>query len=221
MAVTPALPSPREAARGESRQRKSSTAGAAGSCTLAGIVFALAQHPSSVGSVFPAAPRVRLFELPCVYRLPSFLRQNSRGFFGVLWLLLAALATADRTASLLALPTNTNAYVACLDAPTCLNGPGQKSSPGARGQRSSREGVNKGCNTKRPHSKAQVRASCTPPPGLHPAAGALAVLHHSSASFPTELLPHLCDVKQSFCFLFKTLASGAITGKKGSWGSFI
>lgn len=47
------------------------------------------------------------------------------------------------------------------------------------------------------------------------------MLHHSSASFPTELLPHLCDVKQSYCFLFKTLALGAITGKKGSWGSFI
>lgn len=29
-------------------------------------------------------------------------------------------------------------------------------------------------------------------------------------------LPHLCTVKQSFCFLFKTLASGAIIGKKGS-----
>lgn len=44
---------------------------------------------------------------------------------------------------------------------------------------------------------------------------------HSSAAFSPELLPHLCDVKQSFCFLFKTLASGAITGKKGSWGPFI
>lgn len=38
---------------------------------------------------------------------------------------------------------------------------------------------------------------------------------------PTVSLPHLCDVKQSFCFLFKTLAPGAIIGKKGSWGPFI
>lgn len=38
---------------------------------------------------------------------------------------------------------------------------------------------------------------------------------------PTVSLPHLCDVKQFFCFLFKTLASGAIIGKKGSWGAFI
>lgn len=64
VAVTPALPSPRKAAGGESRQRTSSAAGAAGSRTLAGTGFALAQHPSSVGRAFPAALRVRLLKLP-------------------------------------------------------------------------------------------------------------------------------------------------------------
>jgi hypothetical protein len=38
---------------------------------------------------------------------------------------------------------------------------------------------------------------------------------------PPSRLPPLCAVKQSLCFLFKTLASGAIIGKKGSQGSFI
>lgn len=41
MAVTPALPSPRTAAGEEGRQRKDSTAAAAGSCTLPGMGFVL------------------------------------------------------------------------------------------------------------------------------------------------------------------------------------
>lgn len=46
---------PWKAARGESRQRTSSTAGAAGKLHATRVALALAQHPSSVGSLFPAA----------------------------------------------------------------------------------------------------------------------------------------------------------------------
>lgn len=132
-----------------------------------GVGFALAQHPSSVGSLFPAAPRVRLVKLPGVYCLPSFLRCYCRiplGFLVLSPLLLAGSAAAVRPHGWLCPGNTRRCLMPCLDGLTRLNLAGQKSPPRARGEQSSGEGVNKGFNIKRPHSKAQVRASCTPPP---------------------------------------------------------
>lgn len=205
---------PWKAASGESRQRTSSTAGAAGSCTLPGLVQRSPNTPLPQEASF--LPLSSALQAPSCLSLAvvfKALLQNSFVFFSVI---IAVSHWVSRCRRYIFIAGSApKAYLGGLPcARTCFNGPGQRGPAGAHGHQSSREGVNKGFNTKRPHSKAQVRASCTPPPGLHPAVGALAGMQHSSASFPTSLLPHLCDVKQSFCFLFKTLASGAITGKK-------